>query len=68
MDCAVQKRTICETGFTSYALGIGRQIIALLTHGIVKEDRVPPNEIDEAIRRKVKWESDPQTYTYKGVE
>jgi phage-related protein len=42
--------------------------IALLTHGIVKEDRVPPNEIDEAIRRKVKWESDPQTYTYKGVE
>ena len=42
--------------------------IALLTHGIVKEDRVPPKEIDEAIRRKVQWELDPQTHTYQGVE
>jgi len=41
--------------------------IALLTHGIVKEDRVPPKEIDEAILRKNKWEIDPQTHTYKGV-
>ena len=43
---------------------IGRQI-ALLTHGIVKEDRVPPNEIDEAILRKTKWETNPRIHTYK---
>jgi len=42
--------------------------IALLTHGIVKEDRVPPKEIDEAILRKAQWELDPQTHTYQGVE
>ena len=39
--------------------------IALLTHGIVKESRVPPKEIDEAILRKTKWESDPETHTYE---
>jgi len=43
---------------------IGHQI-ALLTHGIVKENRVPPKEIDEAILRKTKWESDPQTHTFR---
>ena len=42
--------------------------VALLTHGIVKESRVPPQEIDEAIFRKVKWEVDPKTHTYKGTE
>ncbi len=40
--------------------------IALLTHGIVKESRVPPKEIDEAILRKEKWEADPKTHTYEG--
>ncbi len=40
------------------------QRIALLTHGLVKESRVPPKEIDEAIRRKEKWEADPKTHTY----
>jgi len=43
---------------------IGHQI-ALLTHGIVKENRVPPKEIDEAVLRKAKWEADPNTHTYK---
>ena len=43
---------------------IGHQI-ALLTHGIIKEDRVPSKEIDEAILRKAKWETDPKTHTYK---
>ena len=32
---------------------VGRQV-ALLTNGIVKEDRVPPKEIDEAILCKAK--------------
>lgn len=41
------------------------QRIALLTHGIVKESRVPPKEIDKAIERKNKWESDPKKHTYE---
>jgi putative component of toxin-antitoxin plasmid stabilization module len=43
---------------------VGHRIV-LLTHGIIKESRVPPKEIDEAIVRKAKWETDPKTYTYK---
>ena len=42
--------------------------IALLTHGIVKESRVPPKEIDEAIPRKTKWETNPKPHTYKETE
>jgi phage-related protein len=42
---------------------IGQQI-TLLTHGIIKEDRVPPKEIDKAILRKAKWVLDPITHTY----
>ena len=43
---------------------VGRQV-TLLTHGIVKEDRVPPKEIDEAILCKAKWEADPKSHTYR---
>jgi len=43
---------------------VGHQI-ALLTHAIVKENRVPPKEIDEAILRKAKWEADPKTHSYE---
>jgi len=46
---------------------VGRQIV-LLTHGIVKEDRVPSKEIDEAILRKTKWETSPKPHTYKETE
>ena len=42
--------------------------IALLTHGIVKESRVPSKEIDEAILRKTKWETSPKPHTYKETE
>ena len=37
---------------------------AVLTSGIVKEDCVPPAEIDRAIERKKKFESDPIKHTY----
>jgi len=43
---------------------IGQQVV-LLTHGIVKESRVPSTEIDKAILRKAKWEADRTTHTYK---
>lgn len=41
------------------------QRIALLTHGIIKEKRVPPKEIDKAIRCRTLWQDDPETHTYE---
>ncbi|ABW31298.1 type II toxin-antitoxin system RelE/ParE family toxin [Acaryochloris marina] len=38
---------------------------AILSHGIVKEKRVPPKEIDKAIERRILFESDPDKYTYQ---
>jgi len=43
---------------------IGHQVV-LLTHGLVKESRVPSAEIDKAILCKTKWEADRTTHTYK---
>ena len=42
---------------------IGRQVV-LLTHGIVKESRVPSNEIGVALYYRAKWKADPKTHTY----
>ena len=39
---------------------------AVLAHGIVKERRVPPEEIDRAIVRKQKFEQNPKQHTYQG--
>jgi len=38
---------------------------AVLSHGLVKEDRIPPGEIDRAIARKARFEADPEAHTYK---
>jgi len=38
---------------------------AVLSHGITKERRVPPREIDLAIRRKRTFEQDPLRHTYE---
>ncbi|NJM66009.1 MAG: type II toxin-antitoxin system RelE/ParE family toxin [Acaryochloris sp. RU_4_1] len=38
---------------------------AILSHGIVKEGQVPPKEIDKAIDRRIRFESDPEMYTYQ---
>ena len=38
--------------------------VAVVASGIVKEDRVPPVEIDRTITRKRKFESDPTKHTY----
>jgi hypothetical protein len=40
-------------------------VAAVLSHGLTKEDRVPPKEIDQAIARKQAFESDPKTHTYE---
>lgn len=37
---------------------------AVLTCGIVKEDRVPPVEIDRAVARKKNFEANPTKHTY----
>lgn len=40
-------------------------IAAVVSHGIVKEDKVPPKEIDKAIERMRKFERNPETHTYQ---
>ena len=41
-------------------------VAAVLSHGIVKEDCVPPIEIDRAIRRRKNFELDPNAHTWAG--
>ena len=41
--------------------------IAVLSQGVVKESRVPPKEIDQAIKRKRKFEEAPAAHTYQEV-
>jgi phage-related protein len=41
------------------------RVAAVFAHGLVKEREVPPREIEEAIRRKRKFELDPERHTYK---
>jgi phage-related protein len=41
------------------------RVAAVLAHGLVKEREVPPREIEEAIRRKRMFESNPERHTYK---
>lgn len=40
-------------------------IAAVISHGIVKEDKVPPKEIERAIERMKRFERHPETHTYK---
>lgn len=40
---------------------------AVLSHGLVKEKAVPSKEIEKAIIRKQKFESNPKAYTYEGT-
>lgn len=40
-------------------------LAAVLSHGIVKEDCVPPIEIDRAIERRKKFEMNPKAHTYE---
>ena len=39
--------------------------LAVISHGITKEDVVPPGEIDLAIERKQRFAADPTKYTYQ---
>jgi phage-related protein len=37
---------------------------AVIAHGLVKEDEVPPKEIEKALARKRKFEQDPNAHTH----
>lgn len=41
------------------------KVAAVLAHGLVKERVVPPRAIEEAIKRKQRFEQDPGAHTYQ---
>jgi hypothetical protein len=41
------------------------QGVAVISHGLTKEDVVPDREIDLAVSRKAKFERNPKRHTYK---
>jgi hypothetical protein len=43
------------------------QSAAVLSHGLVKEREVPSCDIEEAVRRKRQFETNPKRHTYKGA-
>lgn len=40
-------------------------VAAVLSHGLVKEDRVPPVEIAQAIARRKNFEANPKAHTFE---
>ncbi len=45
----------------------GREV-AILAHGLTKEDKVPNNDIERAIQRKRQYEADPKKHTYQETQ
>ena len=41
------------------------KMCVVLSHGLTKEQIVPPKEIDRAVERKRKYESDPKRHTWE---
>ena len=37
----------------------------VLSHGLVKERRVPPKEINRAVEHRAKFEQDPEQHTHE---
>ena len=76
MNCAGQRLTCSGTVFTSLGRRRGTSSIvllyffhgrniAILAHGLTKEDRVPPMDIERAIKRKKLFEANPKAHTYE---
>ncbi|SRR6266496_1205945 len=40
------------------------RVAAVISHGLMKEDRVPAKEIEKALERKRKFEADPERHTH----
>jgi phage-related protein len=41
--------------------------VAILSHGLTKEDEVPDTDIDRAIERALMFKANPTRHTYKGA-
>ena len=41
---------------------------AVVSHGLVKEESVPTNEINRALARKKKFEDDPKIHSFRGQD
>lgn len=41
------------------------RVAAVLSHGLTKERAVPAREIDEAMKRKARFEGDPRRHTHR---
>ena len=44
-----------------------RDAAVVLSHGLVKERRVPPKEINRAVEHRAKFEQDPEQHTHAEV-
>ena len=42
-----------------------QQLAAIVSHGLTKEQQVPPREIDTAVERMKKFEANPKRHTFK---
>jgi len=42
-----------------------QHLAAVVSHGLMKEQQVPPREIDKAIERMKKFEANPKRHTFK---
>lgn len=40
-------------------------VAAVVSHGVIKERRVPPKEVERAVERKRKFAQDPRRHTYE---
>src|SRR5882724_915379 len=71
---AVRKRTFLRDGIYELRASVRgahcrvfyffhKQVAAVVAHGIVKESSVPDRDIDLAIRRKLRFETDPKGHT-----
>ena len=45
----------------------GRNVV-VVSHGIIKEARVPDVEIDRAIQRRARFKANPEAHTYKEMK
>ncbi len=43
------------------------EAVAILSHGVVKEGKVPAKEIDRAVERKARFEAEPERHTFQRV-
>lgn len=57
---------ICRQGINYRLLYFFHESRAVLSHGIIKEKKVPPKEIDIAIANRILYIQDPVKHAFKG--